>query len=95
MLFRLIIKGLSATADGVGRESADRIASEMGTKKEAAKWGCRRDGGGRQDGSGDDGGEVSGRRDDGAGTMATGGVGIQKTGVSQSGTPEIRYISTN
>ena len=24
-----------------------------------------------------------------------GGVGIQKTGVSQSGTPEIRYISTN
>jgi hypothetical protein len=27
MLFHLIIKGLSATAGGVGRESADRIAA--------------------------------------------------------------------
>lgn len=31
MLFHLIIKWLSATADGFGRESADRIASRNNT----------------------------------------------------------------
>ena len=42
MLFHLIIKGLSATADGFGRGSADRFAAKNnrnGIQRNSVSWG--------------------------------------------------------
>ena len=38
MLFRLIIKGLSATAEGFGRELADRFASRNNRRNVPVKF---------------------------------------------------------
>jgi hypothetical protein len=64
----------------IGREDRDE---KIGTRRSGEKIGARR---WRRE----DRGEKMAARKEG-----DGGVGIQKTGVSQSGTPEIRYISTN
>ena len=45
MLFHLIIKGLSATAEGFGRESADRFASRNNRRNVPVKFCFRKDSG--------------------------------------------------